>query len=1154
VALSNGILERIRTLAPFPDKYIEYHGRLLKQLYSQHALSSEARIKGRDPKPEVEPRLAFDLAERIENLIPISGLAKRLRELLLTHNKENIALSLAEEVALGKFGFFEKEKALDFGVRIGLAVVTDGITVAPIQGISSVEIKKNDDGTNYAAIYFAGPIRSAGGTEAAFTLVIADHIRKVLGLDKYRPNAWGQDEVGRFIEELRTYEREVGNFQFRVSEDDIRHTVLHLPVEIDGVETDPIEVVIHRSLKRISTDRVRGGALRVLNDGLIGRSRKLLKLVNDLAIYDWGWLAELRSGRQQNLEEYVESTHFEEVISGRPVLSFPKKIGGFRLRYGRCYNTGLSTVGIHPAIAKILDYPFVVGTQVKLDIPSKAATVAFVDTIEPPIVKLIDESVVKIRSMDHAIKIQNKIARILYLGDILVSFGDFLENNVRLVPSGYVEEWWIKDAMMAIKEKYGSIDECARYVGMNKDRLEEIINDPLHNFPNAFEAFELSSKLGIPLHPYHLFYWDVASPSEIITLRQSLTPSSDKDSYIITAPKKPEIKSILEKIGIPHRIIKDKMVIEGETAYSVMKTLGLTSELGLVTGWKDVIELLSSLAHIPIKKKSSIFVGLRIGRPEKAMPRKMKPPVHSLFPVGIKGGPMRDIIQAAKDEFVNVEIVSMVCTTCGSNSISIKCDKCGGDTMIVKRCPSCGRIVEGNLCSVCKINVLPYSRIDFPIKQELKEALSKVKYNPSSPLKGVRGLISTTRIPERLEKGILRQKYDLSVYKDGTIRFDATNAVMTHFKPSQISTSVEKLKELGYEKDVFGNPLNSNDQLLELFVQDVILPLEAGQHLLKVSKFIDDLLVNLYDREPYYNANSIEDLVGCLIVGLAPHTSVGIIGRVIGFTNSQVCFAHPYWHAAKRRDCDGDSDSVMLLMDVLLNFSKEFLPSQIGGLMDAPLLLQTIIIPSEVDEQAHNLDIAENYPTILYESSMKNEPPHTLTKAIDIIKNRLKNENQFYGLKFTHDTSTIYVERNRNTYSTLKSFSEKLEKQIELAMKINAVDPNEVVSSVLKTHILPDVIGNMKAYTSQNFRCKSCGEKHRRIPLKGVCLNCGGELQPTVTRASIEKYLNLGLKLSEKFKVGEYVRSRFEIASEELSSLFVSKKEGAQLELTEFFG
>lgn len=1153
MALNNEDLERIKALAPFPIEYIKYNEKLLKQLNSQYTLSSKARAKGKDPRYEVEAKPAFDLAERIEHLIPISGLAKRLRELLLTHNKENIALSLAEEVALGKFGFFEKEKALDFGVRIGLAVVTDGVTVAPIQGISSVRIKKNDDGTSYAAIYFAGPIRSAGGTEAAFTLVIADHIRKVLGLDKYRPNAWGQDEIGRFIEELRIYEREVGNFQFRVTDDDIKRALLYLPVEIDGVETDPIEVVIHRGLKRISTDRVRGGALRVLNDGVIGRSRKLLKLVNDLGIPDWGWLAELRSGKQ-NLEENVESTHFEEVISGRPVLSFPKRVGGFRLRYGRCYNTGLSTIGIHPAVAIILDYPFVVGTQVKLDIPSKAATVAFVDTIEPPIVKLIDESVIRIESIEQANKIQNKISKILYLGDALVSFGDFLENNVKLVPSGYVEEWWVQDLMAAIREKYSSVNECAKFIGMDKDRLSEIINDPLRKFPNAHEAFEISSKLGIPLHPHHLFYWDVASPSEIITLRQSLSLISDKDKCIISAPRKPEIKSILENIGIPHRITRDEIIIEGEPAYSVMRTLGLTSGSGLVAGWKDVNELLSSLAQIQIKRKSSTFIGLRIGRPEKAMPRKMKPPVHSLFPVGMKGGQKRDIILAAKDEFVNIEIVNMVCTKCNSNSISIKCDKCDGDAVIVKKCPVCGRIVEGDLCSVCKVNVLPYSKIDFPIKQELKEASSKVKYTPSSPLKGVKGLISAIRIPERLEKGILRQKYELSVYKDGTIRFDATNAVMTNFKPSQISTSIDKLRELGYEKDVYGNPLKSKDQLLALFVQDVILPLEAGQHLLKVSKFIDDLLIHLYDEEPYYNANSIEDLVGCLIVGLAPHTSVGIIGRVIGFTDSQVCFAHPYWHAAKRRDCDGDSDSIMLLMDILLNFSKEFLPAQIGGLMDAPLLIQSIIIPSEVDEQAHNLDVAENYPIIFYESSIKNESPQALTKFIDIVKNRLKNENQFYNLGFTHDTNIINVGKNRSTYSVLKSFSEKLENQIELAMKINAVDPNEVVSSVLKTHLLPDIVGNMKAYTSQNFRCKSCGEQHRRIPLKGVCLNCGGELQPTVSRASIEKYLNLGLKLSERFNVDEYVRGRFEIASEELSSLFISKKEEAQLELTDFFG
>ncbi len=45
---------------------------------------------------------------------------------------------------------------------------------------------------------------------------------------------------------------------------------------------------------------------------------------------------------------------------------------------------------------------------------------------------------------------------------------------------------------------------------------------------------------------------------------------------------------------------------------------------------------------------------------------------------------------------------------------------------------------------------------------------------------------------EPIEKGILRQKYGLSVFKDGTIRFDATNEPLTHFMPSFINTAISK--------------------------------------------------------------------------------------------------------------------------------------------------------------------------------------------------------------------------------------------------------------------------------------------------------------------------------------------------------------------------
>ena len=57
-------------------------------------------------------------------------------------------------------------------------------------------------------------------------------------------------------------------------------------------------------------------------------------------------------------------------------------------------------------------------------------------------------------------------------------------------------------------------------------------------------------------------------------------------------------------------------------------------------------------------------------------------------------------------------------------------------------------------------------------------------------------------------------------------------------------------------------------------------------------------------------------------MGLAPHTSVGIVGRIIGYTETHVCFGTPNWHSAKRRDADGDADSIMLLMDSLLEFFK----------------------------------------------------------------------------------------------------------------------------------------------------------------------------------------------------------------------------------------
>src|SRR5918912_1368600 len=271
-------------------------------------------------------------------------------------------------------------------------------------------------------------------------MLIADHARKVASLGRYVANSF-DDETGRFVEELRIYEREVMGFQFKVLDEDVVKCISNLPVELDGVDTDPVEVVGHKNMRRIATDRVRGGTLRVMNDGLIGRSRKLLKLVETLNLDGWSWLNELKGAIQTGNDDAIYQ-RMSEVITGRPVLSMAKKIGGFRLRYGRCYNTGFATIGVHPAIPILLNHAVVVGTQIKMDAPGKASTMALVDDIEPPLVRLNDGSVMYISTAQQAIELSPKVEKIIYLGDILISYGDFLENNAQLLPASYVEEIW----------------------------------------------------------------------------------------------------------------------------------------------------------------------------------------------------------------------------------------------------------------------------------------------------------------------------------------------------------------------------------------------------------------------------------------------------------------------------------------------------------------------------------------------------------------------------------------------------------------------------------------------------------------------------------------------------------------------------------------
>ena len=53
------------------------------------------------------------------------------------------------------------------GICAGLAVLTEGILVAPLEGVVSCRILSNEDASECLAVNYAGPIRSAGGTGQA---------------------------------------------------------------------------------------------------------------------------------------------------------------------------------------------------------------------------------------------------------------------------------------------------------------------------------------------------------------------------------------------------------------------------------------------------------------------------------------------------------------------------------------------------------------------------------------------------------------------------------------------------------------------------------------------------------------------------------------------------------------------------------------------------------------------------------------------------------------------------------------------------------------------------------------------------------------------------------------------------------------------------
>jgi DNA polymerase II large subunit len=418
-------------------KYQDWLDRETEEVYQ---LASKAKNKGLDFENYIEIPRASDLASRTEKLLQKDYLKELsieddLRKLLKEYDRETASIKIAVDVAKSKFAETKDlQESIDCGLRVGLAVLTEAVLVAPLEGIGEVRILNNVDGSEFLSIDFCGPIRAAGGTAQALGVLIGDMIRRELGVSRYIPTT---EEVERVKEEFGLYR--VG-LQYKPPPEEIETIVRACPVMINGEETEKNECAGFKEVRNVINSngtprtRIRGGVMLVIGEGLCLKAPKIKKHVERLEISGWEFISEFADkGKEKKKDEFFKPrsipkiTRFmDDVIAGRPIFGEPGEPGGFRLRYGRSRATGLAAAGINPVTMEAMGGFLSVGTQMKIERPGKACAVTPCIDIDGPTVLCTNGDFKLIRNMEEWLKIEKTVHSIWDSGEILLGFGEFL--------------------------------------------------------------------------------------------------------------------------------------------------------------------------------------------------------------------------------------------------------------------------------------------------------------------------------------------------------------------------------------------------------------------------------------------------------------------------------------------------------------------------------------------------------------------------------------------------------------------------------------------------------------------------------------------------------------------------------------------------------
>ncbi|MBI4738803.1 hypothetical protein HY772_04540, partial [Candidatus Woesearchaeota archaeon] len=711
-----------------------YFEQLEKRSLAEYRLAQIARKIGYDPVDTVEVHLARSMAERVVGLISVvapqiinSGVVERITQLEQQYNPLDwrVALQIGLEVAQQKFcTFSDKLEAITVGVRVGFAYGTLGVVSSPLDGLVEIKIKNRNDGAGqYFCLSFAGPIRNAGGTAASWCVIIADYIRKNFNYAVYDPT---DAEIKRCQTEIEDYHERVTNLQYFPSKAESEFLMKNIPVEISGDASEDIEVSNYKDLPRVETNRIRSGYCLIHSSCIPLKAPKLWKEIGkwgaSVGLEHWNFLEkflkiqkEAKAAKTQSGDSSKRSadksnispdfTYIKDIVAGRPVIGHPLRNGAFRLRYGRSRTSGFSAQSIHPATMHVLNNFIATGTQLKVERPGKGAAFTACDTINGPIVKLTDGSVLALNSESEAKHIKRSITEILYLGDVLVNYGDFLNRAHPLVPAGYCEEWWIQELAQTLKQERpeterpemdASTDTLATRLEFHTKipvvRAQQFFDNCFVHKPTPQEAITITQNLGVPLHPSYTHYWNSITKPQLESLLDWLStakiePVGNQHQKLVVFIV-PEPKRHLEIAGVPHKVSANEYTVIEDPHASILlfifpfiqnKDRRWKEQLNTLLSQKptfSTLEIINAFTGVPLRDKCGTFIGSRMGRPEKAKQRELTGSPHTLFPVGDEGGRLRSFQAALEIGTVHSDIALFYCKKCNAETPFGVCDRC----------------------------------------------------------------------------------------------------------------------------------------------------------------------------------------------------------------------------------------------------------------------------------------------------------------------------------------------------------------------------------------------------------------------------------------------------------------------------------------------